>query len=846
MLIGLGGGAASSMASGASSAELDFASVQRDNAELQRRCQEVIDRCWALGPDNPILSIHDVGAGGLSNALPELVHDSGRGADFELRDIPNADPGMSPMQIWCNEAQERYVLAIAQDGMDRFASLCARERAPYSVIGTANDSRQLRLSDARFHNRPIDMPLPVLLGKPPQLHRNVSRLNQVASGFDCRDIDPATAIERVLQLPAVADKRFLITIGDRTVSGLVVRDQMAGPWQTPVADCTVTSSGYEDYTGEAMAVGERTPVAIIDAPASGRLAVAEAITNICAARILRLEDIALSANWMAASGQPGEDARLYDTVQAVSGLARDLGIPIPVGKDSLSMHTRWTHGGKDRQVTAPVSLNVTAFAPVADVRRSLTPQLQRTAGGTSLVLIDLGGGRNRLGGSALAQVMNRGGGNAPDLDDPALLRAFFQAVQLLNETGLVLAYHDRSDGGLLATLCEMCFAGRLGVDIDLRTEDMNFMPALFNEEPGAVLQVADTEMVLKTFKDAGLDGKHIAVIGAPHDDQRCTLRNNGSTVYSRDIHELHALWSLTSYHLQSLRDNPECARQEHEHLQNRADPGLSVSIAFDMQERKSAPGVLRGARPPVAILREQGVNGQVEMAAAFHRAGFDCEDVHMSDLQRGAKSLDTFLGLVACGGFSYGDVLGGGGGWAKSILFNGRLRDAFQRFFQDTGKFALGVCNGCQMMAQLRELIPGAELWPSFVRNLSEQFEARLVMVEILESPSVLLTGMAGSRIPIVTAHGEGRAITGPEADRLAVLRYIDNDGRPAESYPANPNGSSRGLNGFTNQDGRVTIIMPHPERVFLRKQLSWLPDDWRHEDSPWMRLFRNARDWVD
>ena len=845
MLIGLGGGAASSMASGQSSEDLDFASVQRDNAELQRRCQEVIDQCWAMGDDNPIISIHDVGAGGLSNALPELVNDSGRGADFALRDIPNADPGMSPMEIWCNEAQERYVLAIGPESIDAFTGICERERAPFAVIGTATDNQQLRLSDAHFHNHCIDMPLPVLLGKPPKMSRNVKRLVPATQDFDCRDIELTEAVERVLQLPAVADKRFLITIGDRTVSGHVVRDQMVGPWQTPVADCTVTSSSYQGFTGEAMAVGERTPVAVINAPASGRLAIAEAITNICAARIMRLEDIALSANWMAACGQPGEDARLYDTVRAVSELAQALQIAIPVGKDSLSMNTTWNDPGREKQVSAPLSVNITAFAPVLDVRQSLTPQLRQTDAATCLVLIDLGRGRNRLGGSALAQVMNRHDGNTPDLDDPATLQAMFQTVQVLNESGLLLAYHDRSDGGLLATLCEMAFAGRTGIDVNLQTDQSNAIPALFNEEPGAVLQIAaaDQDAVLQAFSQAGLDAGYVSIIGAPNKDKLFNVHHNGTRLYSRDINELHGLWSLTTLHMQTLRDNPVCAQQEYQQLLDGNDPGLSVSTSFTPDE---TPAVIPGKRPRVAVLREQGVNGHLEMAAAFDRAGFDSVDVHMNDLLRGDVSLDGFQGLAACGGFSYGDVLGGGGGWARSILYNASLRDQFQAFFNDTDKFALGVCNGCQMMSQLRELIPGAEHWPAFVRNLSEQFEARLVMVEVMESPSVLLAGMSGSRIPVVTAHGEGRVIMPHSGNALATMRFIDNYGNVTESYPANPNGSSHGLTGFTNNDGRVTIMMPHPERVFLGKQFSWLPDEWRHEDSPWMQIFRNARRWLD
>jgi len=845
MLIGLGGGAASSMASGESSEDLDFASVQRDNAELQRRCQEVIDQCWAMADTNPIISIHDVGAGGLSNALPELVNDSNRGADFTLRAIPNADPGMSPMEIWCNEAQERYVLAIDAAAIDQFTEICRRERAPFAVIGTANESRQLRLSDVYFDNNCIDMPLPVLLGKPPKMTRDVRRLLDETLDFNYRDIDLSTVIEQVLQLPAVADKRFLITIGDRTVSGLVVRDQMAGPWQTPVADCTVTSSGYEGFTGEAMAVGERTPVAIINAPASGRLAIAEAITNICAARIMHLQDIALSANWMAACGQPGEDARLYETVRAVSDLAQALQIAIPVGKDSLSMNTTWNANGREKQVTAPLSVNITAFAPVLDVRQSLTPQLHRSDKTTCLVLIDLGHGRNRLGGSALAQVLKRQGGISPDLDEPALLLAMFQTVQLLNESGLLLAYHDRSDGGLLATLCEMAFAGRLGLDVNLDTVDDNIFPLLFNEEPGAVLQIetTDLDVVIQAFNQAGLDSGYVSIIGRPNDGKLLNIHHNGEPVYSRDINQLHGLWSLTSLHMQTLRDNPDCAQQEYQQLLDSNDPGLSVKTTFTPDE---TPSVITGTRPRVAILREQGVNGQVEMAAAFDRAGFISIDVHMSDLLHGKVELADFQGLAACGGFSYGDVLGGGGGWARSILYNARLRDEFQTFFHNENKFALGVCNGCQMMSQLRDLIPGAQHWPNFVRNLSEQFEARLVMVEILDSASIVLAGMAGSHIPVVTAHGEGRVIMPAENQAHATMRFIDNYGNATETYPSNPNGSSYGLTGFTNSDGRVTIMMPHPERVFLKKQFSWLPDEWQYEDSPWMQLFRNARRWLD
>jgi len=845
MLIGLGGGAASSMASGQSDAELDFASVQRDNPEMQRRCQEVIDRCWALGADNPVLSVHDVGAGGLSNALPELVHGSGRGAAFRLRDIPCADAALSPMEIWCNEAQERYVLAVAADSLERFRALCERERAPYAVIGTADDSGNLRLDDALFHNTPIDMPLETLLGKPPRLHRDVRRSRRAPQPLPLADIDIAEAVQRVLQLPAVADKRFLITIGDRSVSGLVVRDPMVGPWQTPVADCAVTAAAFDGFTGEAMALGERPPVAVLDAPASGRLALAEAVTNIAAARILRLEDVVLSANWMAACGRPGADAELFDTVRAVTALCRELGLCIPVGKDSLSMQTVWQENGEEKTVVSPLTLNVTAFAPVADVRRCLTPQLQRDPD-TVLLLIDLGGGRNRLGGSALAQVYNRRGEAGADLDAPAQLAALFAGVQLLNESGHILAYHDRSDGGLLACLCEMAFAGRCGLDVAL--PDGEPLAWLFSEEPGAVLQVpaAALDTIRATLAGCGLDPEHLHVIARPNDGLRLEIRQGERQLYGNGVLDLHALWSSTTRCMQSLRDNPACAEEEYRSLQDASDPGLSLHYAGP---DPATPWIGSGARPAVAILREQGVNGQVEMAAAFDRAGFDCTDVHMNDLLEGAVALSAFRGIVACGGFSYGDVLGAGGGWAGSILYTPRLRDQFQAFFERPDTFGLGVCNGCQMFARLRDLIPGAGHWPDFLRNRSEQFEARLVLTEILESPSLFTTGMAGARLPVVVAHGEGRArFPGGKIPAAArpVLRYIDNHGAPAAAYPANPNGSPGGLTGFTSEDGRFTIMMPHPERVFLRTQLSWCPPQWRQAETPWLSLFRNARRWVD
>jgi phosphoribosylformylglycinamidine synthase len=847
LLIGLGGGAASSMASGSSEQQLDFASVQRDNAEMERRCQEVIDRCWAQGDRNPILSIHDVGAGGLSNALPELVHAAGRGASVDLRAVPSADPGMSPMEIWCNEAQERYLLAVSAEGMAEFERLCRRERAPFAVVGTTDDSDRLRVADPLLGGTPVDMPLPLLLGKPPRMRREARRLQQRRGALDLSGIDLRAAAERVLQLPSVADKRFLITIGDRTVSGLVVRDQMVGPWQCPVADCAVTASSYDGFTGEAMAVGERPAVAVIDAPASGRLAVAEAITNLCAARVLRLGDVCLSANWMAACGAPGEDAKLFDTVAAVSELARALGIPIPVGKDSLSMNTVWHENGVEKQVRAPVSLNVTAFAPVADVRRSLTPQL-RNAGNSRLLLIDLSAGRNRMGGSALAQCWNMNGGATPDLDEPESLAALFRAVQLLNDAGLLLAWHDRSDGGLFATLCEMAFAGRCGIRMELNVGDDELLPFLFNEEPGGVIQYRDedADAVLRTLRQSGLRTEMLREIGAPATDAAVSILSRGRTRFSEDLHALHRLWSRTSYHMQLLRDDPACAKEEYDRLLDRNDPGLSFPVDFDPAPR-AAPAI-GGRRPRIAVLREQGVNGQAEMAAAFERAGFDAVDVHMNDLLDGAATLRDFKGFVAGGGFSYGDVLGAGGGWARTILYNRRLLDEFRDFCARPDSFGLGACNGCQMLVHLRGLIPGAEFWPEFVRNRSEQFESRLVMVEVLDSPSILFAGMAGVRAPIVVAHGEGRAQFASPSDRARVrpiLRFVDHRGAPTEIYPLNPNGSPAGLTGFTTNDGRFSVLMPHPERAFLARQFSWLPEDWRHEEGPWMRIFHNARRWV-
>ncbi|RTZ73871.1 MAG: phosphoribosylformylglycinamidine synthase, partial [Gammaproteobacteria bacterium] len=847
MLIGLGGGAASSMASGTSTEDLDYASVQRANPEMERRCQEVIDRCCARGEESPILFIHDVGAGGLSNALPELVHDAGLGGNFELRTIPTADPGMSPMEIWCNEAQERYVLAIDAERLEEFQAICERERCPYAVVGEAVDEEHLLLGDALFENNPIDMPLGLLFGKPPRMVRDVHHLTFHHPELRVEGIDLQKALERVLRLPTVADKTFLVTIGDRSITGMVARDQMVGPWQVPVADVAVTVADYEGYAGEAMAMGERTPLALVNAPASGRMAIGEAITNIMAASIDSLGKVKLSANWMAAAGHPGEDARLYDTVKAVGmELCPRLGIAIPVGKDSMSMKSVWEHDGRQREMTAPLSLIISAFAPVNDVRRTLTPQLRTDLGDTDLLLIDLGKGRNRLGGSALAQVYNQLGDRVPDLDDPDMLRRCFQVIQELNRDGLLLALHDRSDGGLITTLLEMAFAGRCGLEVDITALDENDLATLFSEELGVVLQVrhSDSDDVLKALEDAGL-GKHSFLLGTTRDDDRILVRSGGAEILAGERAEWQQAWSETSFRMQSLRDNPECAREEHERIVQ-DDPGLSVHLGFDAEEDVAAP-FIENHRPQVAILREEGVNGQQEMAYAFHKAGFECVDVHMSDILSGRATLDRFRGLVACGGFSYGDVLGAGEGWAKSILFNDRARDQFQAFFGREETFALGVCNGCQMLSNLKELIPGAGHWPHFVRNRSEQFEARFVMVEVEESPSILLAGMAGSRMPIAVAHGEGRAEyrdSGADLAKGVALRYIENSGEPATRYPANPNGSPGGITGLTTEDGRVTIMMPHPERVIRTVQNSWHPDGWG-EDGPWMRLFRNARVWV-
>ncbi len=851
MLIGLGGGAASSMSSGASAEDLDFASVQRGNPEMERRAQEVIDACWAMGEQNPIISIHDVGAGGLSNALPELVNDSGRGGSFELRAVPNDDSGMSPMQVWCNESQERYVLAIDKTRLEAFEALCRRERCPYAVLGKATEQQQLVLSDGHFDNSPIDLPMSLLLGKPPKMQRNARHKPVTRSAFETTQLDLRDAAYRVLRLPAVASKTFLVTIGDRSVGGMVVRDQMVGPWQVPVADVAVTVSDYQAVTGEAMAMGERTPLALLDGAASGRMAVGEAITNIAASCIAQIGDIALSANWMAPAGHPGEDAILYDTVRAVGAeLCPALGIAIPVGKDSMSMKSVWQEQGEERAVTAPLSLIISAFARVTDVRNTLTPQLRTDGGASILLLLDLGCGRNRLGGSALAQVYQQTGDIPPDVDDPALLMGFFAAIQALNRQGLLLAYHDRSDGGLFACACEMAFAGHTGITLELGAA-ADPVTALFAEELGGVIQVREPHLdaVLAVLRTHGMHDltQHIGTLNR---QDRIEIVAGGRTLLSESRIDLQRAWSETTYRMQALRDNPVCAQQEFDSLLDGADPGISPRLSFAASNDVAAPFIARGVRPRMAILREQGVNGQVEMAAAFHRAGFDAVDVHMSDLLSGQVSLTAFRGLVACGGFSYGDVLGAGQGWARSILFHAQLRDRFSEFFAREDSFTLGVCNGCQMLSSLKELIPGAAHWPRFVRNESEQFEARFAQLEILPSPSIFFSGMAGSVLPIAVAHGEGLADFGVVSPAdvlgrgLVAARFVDGYGRVAVEYPANPNGSPLGITALTSEDGRATIMMPHPERVFRTLTNSWHPDAWG-EDGPWLRIFRNARVWA-
>ncbi len=846
MLIGLGGGAASSMDTGANAENLDFDSVQRGNPEMQRRAQEVIDRCWQMGKNNPILSIHDVGAGGISNALPELVHGGGRGAKFELRKVTLEEKGMSPMQIWSNEAQERYVLAIAPERLAEFQAMCARERCPFAVLGHAIEADRLTVHDELYGNDAVDMPLSVLLGKPPKMTRNVKREKVKLPGLDDGKIRLKEAISRVLSLPSVADKTFLISIGDRTVGGMTARDQMVGPWQVPVADVAVTMMGFATRMGEAFAMGERTPLALIDAPASGRMAIGEAITNIAAAKIASIGDIKLSANWMAAAGHHGEDAALFDTVKAVGmELCPELGISIPVGKDSMSMRTAWQEGDDRKSVTAPLSLIISAFAPTQDVGKTLTPQLLADTD-TVLLLLDLGNGKNRMGGSALAQVYRQVGNTAPDVDDAGNLKAFFNAIQTLNGEGKLLAYHDRSDGGLLATLCEMSFASHIGLDVSLDALKGDVLEVLFNEELGAVIQVRKRELasVLQVCNQAGL--KQVHEVATLNRRGMFNISAGGKKLYAENAIVLQRIWSATTFELQKLRDNPLCAQQEYDAKLDAADPGLHARLGYDPEASPVAPAILV-TRPAMAILREQGVNGHVEMAAAFDRAGFKAVDVHMSDIMTGRISLQEFKGLVACGGFSYGDVLGAGEGWAKSILFNPRARDEFSAFFSRKDTFALGVCNGCQMMSNLQEIIPGAENWAHFSRNQSEQFEARFVMVEVPKNPSILFEGMAGSRMPVVVSHGEGYADFGSakrQKEALIALRYVDNYGKATETYPFNPNGSPQGITGLTTADGRFTIMMPHPERVFRALQNSWRPADW-NESGAWMRMFQNARNWV-
>ena len=873
MRIGMGGSAASSMATGTNTADLDFDSVQRGNPEMERRAQEVINGCWQLADKNPIISIHDVGAGGLSNAFPEITNDAKRGAIFDLRKVPLEESGMAPKEIWSNESQERYVLAIAPGDLALFQGLCERERCPFAVVGVATEERQLKVIDQEMGNNPVDMPMEVLLGKPPKMHRDVKHVQNDLPAIDLTGIQLEEAAKRVLLLPTVADKSFLITIGDRTVGGMSVRDQMVGPWQVPVADCAVTTLSYDAYVGEAMAMGERTPLAVIDAPASGRMAVGETVTNLAAAPINDISDIKLSANWMAACGQPGQDAALFDTVKAVGmELCPALGLSIPVGKDSLSMRTTWKDEGADKAVISPVSLIVSGFSPVYDVRKSLTPQIRTDKGETSLIVIDLGRGKNRMGASALAQVMGQLGNAAPDVDSPEDLKGFFNAIQQLNKEGKILAYHDRSDGGLYATLVEMAFAGRAGLSVNLdmltlgeegtmdhgdaknwagqvaeRRNELT-LSALFNEELGAVIQVPAEEKsaVMDVLRSFNL-GACSHIIGKPNDRGVIEFTRDAKIIYSQPRAELHRLWSETSWRISRVRENPATADAEYDRLLDETDPGMQPKVTFDMAENIAAPFLSSGVRPRVAILREQGVNSHIETAWAMHRAGFTAVDVHMSDLISRRVSLDDFQGIIAVGGFSYGDVLGAGEGWAKSILFNPEMADQFAKFFQRKDTFGMGICNGCQMMSNLKSLIPGAHAWPKFTTNKSEKFEARFSMVEVLDSPSIFLQGMAGTQTPIAIAHGEGFADfsqTGNIDEAIGALRFVDNKGSATETYPYNPNGSPRGLTSVTTADGRFTVMMPHPERVSRTVQNSWHPDGWG-EDSPWARMWGNARKFI-
>ncbi len=882
MRIGMGGGAASSMATGTNAAELDFDSVQRGNPEIERRAQEVINHCWAQGAGNPILAIHDVGAGGLSNAFPELTNDAGRGARFDLRAVPLEESGLAPKEIWSNESQERYVMAIAPESLEQFKAFCERERCPFAVVGVATEERQLVLED-KGQESPVDMPMDVLLGKPPKMHRDVKTVVRQSPAMDLTGVSLQQAVIDVLSHPTVASKRFLITIGDRAVGGLTHRDQMVGPWQVPVADVAVTLADYQGFAGEAMSMGERTPLASLNAAASGRMAVAEAITNLLAAPI-ELPRVKMSANWMAACGEPGEDAALYETVKAVGmELCPALDISIPVGKDSLSMRTQWNDKGEIRKVTSPVSLIITAFASLPDVRGTLTPQLDAQDTDTSLLLIDLGQGQNRMGGSVLGQVLGQFGDSVPDLEDPQALVNLVKAINTLRAQGQILAYHDRSDGGLLAAVAEMAFAGHVGVALNVdmlvtegdgitdsradhgdaknwagqvsaRREELT-LKALFNEELGVVLQVrtAERNAVLQTLREHGLS-KHTHVIGKTRPVQSTIQKGVGELsiwrdtkeVFAAKLEDLHQVWDSVSWKICQQRDNPACADAEHAAAGRADDPGMHVALSFDPAENVAAP-FLNLSRPKVAILREQGVNSHVEMAYAFHKAGFESHDVHMTDLQSGCANLADFQGLVACGGFSYGDTLGAGIGWARSITFNPTLAEQFKGFFGRADTFGLGVCNGCQMFAELADIIPGAEAWPRFTTNQSERFEARLSMVEVLESPSLFLQGMAGSRLPIAVAHGEGFANfkhRGNAAQAIAAMRFVDNHGQATEQYPFNPNGSAGGLTAVTTLDGRFTAMMPHPERVFRNVQMSWTSGD-ISSTSPWLRVWQNARKWV-
>ncbi|MDN3652090.1 phosphoribosylformylglycinamidine synthase [Thalassotalea ponticola] len=862
MNIGLGGGAASSMASGQSDEDLDFASVQRDNPEMERRCQEVIDRCWQQGDDNPILFIHDVGAGGLSNAFPELVSDGGRGGNFELRNVPNDERSMSPLEIWCNESQERYVLAVAPERVEEFRAICERERAPFAVVGYATEEEHLTLTDSHFADdeslaKPIDLPLNVLLGKTPKMHRDVESRTETGKELELADVDLADAADRLLRLPTIAEKTFLITIGDRSVTGMVARDQMVGPWQVPVADCAVTAAALDTYHGEAMSMGERTPVALLNYGASARLAVAESLTNIASADIGDLNNIKLSANWMAAAGHPGEDAGLYEAVKAVGEeLCPALGLTIPVGKDSMSMKTKWEENGEEKAVTAPLSLVITAFGRVEDIRKTVTPELRTDKGDSRIVAIDLSKGKNRLGGSCIAQVYKQLGTETPDVDNAEDLKNFFNLIQHLVRDEKLLAYHDRSDGGLFTTVAEMAFAGHTGVDIDISKLAGDNLSVLFNEELGAVIQIRedDVDAIHAIIEQYGLM-ECFTDIGRINNEDVIRFTRDGEEVLANTRTYYRTVWAETTFKMQSMRDNPECAEQEHAQKFDTEDPGLNAHLTFDINEDIVADLIAKDAtaesNPKVAILREQGVNSHVEMAAAFDRAGFITVDVHMSDILGGRVDLANFKGLVACGGFSYGDVLGAGEGWAKSILFNDQAREMFKTFFHRADTFSLGVCNGCQMLSNLKEIIPGSDHWPHFVQNRSERFEARFSLVEIQESPSIFFKGMEGSRMPIAVSHGEGRAefasedAIGAANDSGTVsMRYVNNYGDVTETYPANPNGSPDGITSLTTTDGRVTIMMPHPERVFRTVANSWHPDEWL-EDSPWVRMFRNARKFV-